>query len=265
MIVDSHCHLDMIAERDDLDSVVDRARQAGVGTMLTISTKLSNLDRIKGIAEHYDDVWCAVGVHPHEAGNEGQTKPNAVVAAAQHPRVIAIGESGLDYHYNFATKQDQRRSFRAHIRAAQQTGLPLVVHAREADDEIAEILRDEYHLGGPFGCVMHCFSSGRELAMAALDLGFHISFSGIVTFKKSESLRDIAKEVPADKLLIETDAPYLAPQPKRGKPNEPSYVRYTCEHLAETLGMSADELARRTTANFFALFDRAERPAAAAA
>ncbi len=265
MIVDSHCHLDMIAERDDLDAVVARAREAGVATMLTISTKLTNLDRIRGIAEHYDDVWAAVGVHPHEAGNEGQTVPDAVVAAAQHPRVIAIGESGLDYHYHFASKQAQRANFRAHIQAAQQTGLPLVVHAREADDEVAEILRAEHANGGPFGCVMHCFSSGRDLAMAALDLGFHISFSGIVTFKKSQALRDIAKEVPDDKLLIETDAPYLAPQPKRGKPNEPSYVRYTCEHLADTLGTAPEELAARTTANFFALFDRAERPAAAAA
>jgi TatD DNase family protein len=265
MIVDSHCHLDMIAERDDLDAVVARAREAGVATMLTISTKLSNVDRIRGIAAHYDDVWAAVGVHPHEAGNEGQTAPDAVIAAAQHPRVIAIGESGLDYHYHFASKAAQRANFRAHIQAAQQTGLPLVVHAREADEEVAEILREEHANGGPFGCIMHCFSSGRDLAMAALDLGFHISFSGIVTFKKSQALRDIAKEVPDDKLLIETDAPYLAPQPKRGKPNEPSYVRYTCEHLADTLGTAPEELAARTTANFFALFDRAERPAAAVA
>jgi TatD DNase family protein len=187
-----------------------------------------------------------------------------VIAAAGDPKVVAIGESGLDYHYNFATQEDQRRNFRVHIRAAQATGLPLVVHAREADDEVAEILRDEYRLGGPYGCVMHCFSSGRELAMAALDLGFHISFSGIVTFKKSQELRDIAKEVPRDKLLVETDAPYLAPQPKRGKPNEPSYVAYTADYLAQTLDMSRADLETCTTDNFFALFDRAARPRAAA-
>jgi TatD DNase family protein len=260
MLVDSHCHLDMIAERDDLDAVVARARNAGVGTMLTISTKLSNVATIRGVAEHYADVWCAVGVHPHEAGNEGQGSPEAIVEAAQHPKVAAIGESGLDYYYNFASKEDQRRNFRAHIRAAQETGLPLVVHARDADEEVAEILRDEVHLGGDFGCVMHCFSSGRDLALAALDLGFYISFSGIVTFKKSETLREIAREVPKDRLLIETDAPYLAPQPKRGKPNEPSYVAYTADSLAATLGMTRAELEEVTTDNFFKLFDRARRP-----
>lgn len=263
MFVDSHCHLDMIAERDDLTSVVARARESGVATMLTIATKMSNLDRIRGIAAAYEDVWCAVGVHPHEASREGQSTPEDLVAAADHPKVVAIGESGLDYHYTFSSKEDQRTNFRANIRAAQRTGLPLVVHAREADEEVAEILRDEVHLGGPFGCVMHCFSSGRDLAMTALDLGFHISFSGIVTFKKSEQLRKIAQDVPRDRLLIETDAPYLAPQPKRGKLNEPSYVTYTADHLAGTFGMSRDELAAVTTENFFTLFNRAQRPSGA--
>ena len=258
MLVDSHCHLDMIAERDDLSAVVQRARDVNVRTLLTISTKLSNIKTIKGIAEHYREVWCAVGIHPHEAGNEGQETPDALVAAAQHPKVVAIGESGLDYHYNFASKETQRQNFRANIRAAQITGLPLVVHARQADEEIAEILRDEVNRGGYFDCVMHCFSSGRDLAMMALDLGFYISFSGIVTFKKSGDLRDIAKEVPLERMLVETDAPYLAPQAKRGKPNEPSYVIYTARDLAETLGETPERLADITTRNFFDLFKKAD-------
>ena len=261
MLVDSHCHLDMIAEREDLDAVVARARDAGVGTMVTISTKLSNFDGVRAVAERYADVWCTVGVHPHEAGSEGQGTPARVVELAAHPRVVGIGESGLDYHYDFSPRDAQRESFRAHIRAAQETGLPLVVHAREADAETAEILREEYERGGPYGCVMHCFSSGAGLARAALDLGFYISFSGIVTFKKSEELREIARATPRERLLIETDAPYLAPTPKRGKPNEPGYVAHTADSLAETLGLSRADLEAVTTENFFRLFARATPPA----
>lgn len=262
MLVDSHCHLDMIAERDDLDEVIARARRAEVGTMVTISTKLSTFPRVREIAESYDDVWCSVGVHPHEAGSEGQTAPDKVVELADHPRVVGIGESGLDYHYDFSPREAQAESFRAHIRAAQQTGLPLIVHSREAEDDTARILREEYERGGPYGCVMHCFSSKPPLAWAALELGFYISMSGIVTFKKSEELREVARQTPADRLLIETDAPYLAPVPKRGKPNEPSYVSFTADHLAETLGVSRSELAKRTTENFFRLFDKAKPKAA---
>jgi len=263
MLVDSHCHLDMIAERDDLDDVVSRARRAEVGTMLTISTKLTTFPKVRAIAETYDDVWCSVGVHPHEAGAEGQGTPERVVELTDHPRVVGIGESGLDYHYDFSPRPAQQESFRAHIRAAQETGVPLIVHSREAEEDTARILREEYERGGPYGCVMHCFSSRAELAWAALELGFHISFSGIVTFKKSDALREVAKAVPLDRLLIETDAPYLAPVPKRGKPNEPAYVSFTADYLAEVLGLSRAELAAKTSENFFRLFEKATPPAAA--
>jgi len=264
MLVDSHCHLDMLAEREDLDAVVARARAADVGTLVTISTKLSRFDGVRAIADRYPEVWCTVGVHPHEAGTEGQGSPERLVALADaDPRVVGIGESGLDYHYDFSPREAQQESFRAHIRAAQQTGLPLVVHAREADDDIAAILEAERARGGAIRGVMHCFSSGPALARAALALGFYISFSGIVTFKKSEELRAIARETPRARLLVETDAPYLAPVPKRGKPNEPAYVAHTAAHLAETLDLSADDLATITTENFFRLFDRARPPESA--
>lgn len=262
MLVDSHCHLDMIAAKQDLDEVVARARRAGVGTMLTISTTLSGFDDVRAVAERYDDVWCSVGVHPHEAGTEGQAAPDRLTELADDPLVVGIGESGLDYHYDFSPRPAQQQSFRAHIRAAQQTGLPLIVHAREADGDTAAILREEFGAGGPYDCVMHCFSSGRGLAEAALELGFYISFSGIVTFKKAEELREIASIVPRDRLLIETDAPYLAPVPKRGKPNEPAYVAYTADVLAGHLGMSRDRLAGITAENFFRLFERARPPKA---
>lgn len=263
MLVDSHCHLDMIAERQDLDEVVARARRAGVGTMLTISTTLSGFPAVRDIAASYDDVWCSVGVHPHDAGPEGPTTPTRLIELAGDARVVGIGESGLDYHYDNSPRPAQQESFRAHIQAAQQTGLPLIVHSREAEADTARILREEYNAGGAYGCVMHCFSSGRALAEAALDLGFYISFSGIVTFKKADELRAIARDTPRERLLIETDAPYLAPVPKRGKPNEPAYVTHTAAFLAEHLELSDTELADLTTANFFRLFDRARPPAAA--
>lgn len=263
MLVDSHCHLDMLAEREDLDAVLDRARAAGVGTLVTISTKLSSFDGVRAVAERYPEVWCTVGVHPHEAGAEGQGSPERLLALAEDPRVVGIGESGLDYHYDLSPRAAQQESFRAHIRAAQATGLPLVVHAREADADIAAILQEERARGGPIRGVMHCFSSGPALARAALELGFYISFSGIVTFKKAEQLREIAHETPRARLLVETDAPYLAPVPKRGRPNEPAYVAYTAAHLAETLALSAEDLAAVTTENFFRLFDRAVPPGSA--
>jgi TatD DNase family protein len=263
MLVDSHCHLDMIAEKQDLDEVVARARRAGVRSLVTISTTLSGWDRVRGIAETYEDVWCSVGVHPHEAGPEGQSNPDKLIELAQHHRVVGIGESGLDYHYDNSPRDAQAESFRTHIRAARETGLPLIVHAREADDDIARILREGY-AEGPYDCVMHCFSSGQGLAEAALDLGFYISMSGIATFKKAEEIREVARMTPADRLLVETDAPYLAPEPKRGRPNEPSYVSYTADRLCETLGLERAELERRTTENFFRLFSRATPPADAA-
>jgi TatD DNase family protein len=263
MLVDSHCHLDMVAARDDVDEVVARANRAGVATMVTISTTLSGFADVLAIAKRCQDVWCSVGVHPHEAGAEGQSAPDKLVELAADPAVVGIGESGLDYYYDKSPRPAQEESFRVHIRAAQQTRLPLIVHSRDAEADTARILREEYEAGGPYSCVMHCFSSGKELAEAALDLGFYISFSGIVTFKKSGELRDIASTVPRERLLIETDAPYLAPVPKRGKPNEPSYLSYTADFLAEHLGMSREELAETTTANFFRLFDRARPPQSA--
>lgn len=263
MLIDSHCHLDMVARNADLDEVVARARRAGVAGMVTIATALSRVPAVKDIADRYDDVWYAVGVHPHDAGEEGQTCPDRLIALAEDDdRVVAIGESGLDYHYDRSPRDAQKTSFRAHIQAAQATGLPLVVHAREADDDIAALLREGYEQGGPYSCVMHCFSSGRDLAETALELGFYISLSGIVTFKKSDELRAIARDVPMDRLLIETDAPFLAPMPKRGKPNEPAYVSHTAAYLAEHLGVSTADLAERTTANFFRLFTRAQPPTA---
>jgi TatD DNase family protein len=264
MLVDSHCHLDMIAEKQDLDEVVARAKRAGVRSLVTISTTLSGWDRVRAIAESYDDVWCSVGVHPHEAGPEGQSAPDRLIELAQHPRVVGIGESGLDYHYDNSPRDAQAESFRTHIRAARETGLPLIVHAREADEDIARILREGYE-DGPYSCVMHCFSSGKGLAEAALELGFYISMSGIATFKKAEEIREVARMTPADRLLVETDAPYLAPEPKRGRPNEPSYVSYTADRLAETLGLERTELEARTTENFFRLFSRATPPADASA
>lgn len=261
MLVDSHCHLDYLAGEEDLDAVVERARAAGVGTMLTIGTRLDRFPEVAAIAERYADVWCTVGVHPHEAGEEGQAGPERLLELTEHAKVVGIGESGLDYHYDNAPRPAQRDSFRAHVRAARDSGLPLVVHAREADDDVAAILR-EGREEGPFACVMHCFSSGRALARQALELGFSISFSGIVTFKAADELRGIAREVPIERLLVETDAPYLAPVPKRGRRNEPAYLAHTAAVLAELKGLPAEELARATSDNFFRLFGKAKRPEA---
>jgi len=258
MLIDSHCHLDMVARNTELDDAMTRAGSAGVSGMVTIATTPARYDTVRPIAERYANVWCGVGVHPHDAGEAGLTQPDSLVELAEHdPLVVGIGESGLDYYYDASPREAQQVSFRQHIRAAQRTGLPLIVHARDADADVAAILREEYERGGPYGCVMHCFSSGRGLAEAALDLGFYISFSGIVTFKKSEELRAIARDVPPDKLLVETDAPFLAPVPKRGKPNEPAYVRHTADYLAEHLGYDSSAFEALTTDNFFHLFSEA--------
>jgi len=264
MLIDSHCHLDMVASNTDLDDAMSRAGGAGVAGMVTIATTLARYEHVRPIAERYPNVWCGVGVHPHDAGEAGLTDPERLIALAENdPLVVGIGESGLDYHYDASPREAQQTSFRQHIRAAQRTGLPLIVHARDADDDVAHILRDEYERGGPYSCVMHCFSSGRGLAEAAMELGFYLSFSGIVTFKKSEELRAIARDAPRDKLLVETDAPFLAPVPKRGRPNEPSYVRHTADHLAEHLGYEIAEFEALTTENFFRLFSAARLDRAA--
>lgn len=259
MLVDSHCHLDYLARDGDLDEVVARARRAGVGRMLTICTKVTEFETIRGIAGQYDDVWCTVGIHPHEAEAEPAVTTEKLVDLARDPMVAGIGETGLDYFYEHSPREQQQASFRAHIVASRETGLPIIVHTRDADDDTADILEDEY-AKGPFPGVIHCYSTGRELAERALAIGFYISLSGIVTFKKAEALRETAAILPMDRLLVETDAPYLAPVPNRGKRNEPSYVVHTAAALAELRGVSVNEIETSTTDNFFNLFNRVSRP-----
>jgi TatD DNase family protein len=259
MLVDSHCHLDFDGLRDDLPGVLDRAAEAGVGTMLTISTKISTFPRVLAIAETYDNVWCTVGIHPHDAANEPETSAEELMRHAENPKVVGIGETGLDYFYEHSPREAQRRAFLEHICAARETGLPLVIHSRDADEDMAAILRDEMGKGA-FPALMHCFSSGPELARAAVELGLSISLSGIITFKKADELRAIAAEVPFTKLLVETDSPYLAPVPHRGQTNEPSFVRHTAEKLAEIKGVDLAQIETATTTNFFELFSKAERP-----
>jgi TatD DNase family protein len=255
-LVDSHCHLDYLERDGDLTPVVERALAAGVGTMVTICTKLSEFEQIAAIARRFPRVFCTVGVHPHEAGSEGQNSPERLLELAVRDKVVGIGETGLDYYYEHSPREAQRASFRAHIAAARETGLPLIVHARDADDDTVAVLRDE-HAKGPFPGVIHCFTAGPDLARAALEIGFYISLAGIVTFKKAEDLRATVREVPLDRLLVETDSPYLAPVPRRGKTNEPANVVYTAAALAELRGLPAADFADRTTENFFRLFTRA--------
>ncbi len=260
-LVDSHCHLDFPELQAELDNVIERARAAGVGTMVSICTRMDNFPTVVGIAEGYDHIWCTVGVHPHEAEDAGALTTDELVVKAGHEKCVGIGEAGLDYYYDRSPRDIQAQVFRIQIAAARQTGLPIVVHSRDADDDMAEILAEETGQGA-FKGVMHCFSSSRRLALKAVDLGFYISFSGILTFKNAHDLRETAKLVPADRLLVETDAPFLAPVPKRGKRNEPGFVAHTAEKLAEIRGISTDSLTDLTTENFFALFSKAERPAA---
>lgn len=260
MLVDSHCHLDYLErEGEALEEVVARAQRAGVGRLVTISTKLSEFDTIRSIAERFEPVFCSVGVHPHEAGEEGVEDPASLLSRSEHPKVVGIGETGLDYFYEHSPRDAQQRSFRAHIAAARESGLPLIVHARDADADTVAILQEE-HARGPFPGVIHCFTAGPELAQAALEIGFYISLAGVVTFKKAEALRETVRQVPLERLLVETDAPYLAPVPKRGKRNEPAYVVHTAEKMAELMGVSGEELAEATTANFFRLFSKVPAP-----
>lgn len=257
MLVDSHCHLDFPDFADDLDGVIARARAAGVGCMLTIGTHVSRFDRVLAIAQRHDPVFCSVGIHPHEAAKEPEvTAEHLVRMAARHPKIIAFGESGLDFHYDYSPRDVQERVFRTHIAAARQSGLPLIVHTREADAETLDILRDE-QAKGPFPGLIHCFSTGRALAEGVLDLGMSLSISGIVTFKRADGLRSIVRDIPLDRLLVETDAPYLAPVPRRGKRNEPAYTAHTAACVAEVLGLTPEALAQRTTENFFRLFAKA--------
>ena len=264
MLVDSHCHLDFPDFASELDAVVARAEAAGVGRIVTISTRVRRHADVLAIAERFPNVFCSVGTHPHNAHEELDVTAADLVQRARHPKVVAIGEAGLDYHYDYSPRGAQEQGLRAHIAAARETGLPLVIHCREADADMARILEEET-ARGPFAAVLHCFTGSRELALAGIRLGLYVSFTGILTFKNSANLREIAAELPADRILVETDAPYLAPGRFRGKRNEPAYVVETAKVLAETRGTTLDEIARQTTENFFRLFAKVPRAAAAAA
>lgn len=255
MLVDSHCHLDFPDFAEERAAIVARALVAGVGRMVTISTRVKRFQQILEIAESFKEVFCSVGTHPHNAAEELDITTEDLVRLAEHPKVVAIGEAGLDYFYDKAPRDAQAQGLRTHIAAARKTGLPLVIHARNADDDMIAILRDETGKGA-FPFILHCFSSGRRLAEVGVELGGYVSFSGILTFKNSAELRDIARDVPRDRLLVETDAPYLAPVPHRGQRNEPAYVTETARVLAETIGTNQDEIARITTNNFFRLFSK---------
>jgi TatD DNase family protein len=263
VIVDSHCHLDYpgLAEREA--EVVENARKAGVGLMVTIATKRGSWKDVVALAGRHPNVVCALGVHPHEAGKEGLDHPAPLIESAAEPKVVAIGESGLDYFYDFAPRDRQVTSFRAHIAAARETGLPLIVHTRDADDDTASSLEEEM-AAGPFNGVVHCFSSSRRLAERAVAIGLHLGIGGILTFKRSDELRAIVRDMPLDHLLLETDAPYLAPIPMRGRTNEPAFTAHVARVLAEVKGLPVAEIERATTANFFRLFTRAEPLNAAA-
>lgn len=255
MLVDSHCHLDFPDFDAERDAVIDRAAAAGVGLMVTISTRVRKFDQIRTIAERYDRVYCSVGTHPHNAGEERDVTTEELVRLSDHPKVVAIGEAGLDYFYDKAPRDAQAEGLRRHIAAARQTGLPLVIHARDADGDMAAILEDEMGKGA-FPAVLHCFSSGRGLALTGIRLGLYVSFSGILTFKRSDELRAIAAELPLDRLLVETDAPYLAPQPWRGKRNEPALAVFTAARIAQLKGLAVEDVWRRmgrTAAGFFGL------------
>jgi TatD DNase family protein len=264
MLIDSHCHLDFPDFAAELDAVVGRARAAGIERMVTISTRVARQNDVLGIAERFPDVFCSVGTHPHYAHEELDVTAADLVARTRHAKVVALGEAGLDYHYDNSPREAQERGFRTHIAAARETGLPLVIHSREADDDTARILEEETKQGA-FPAVLHCFTGGLDLARRAVALGHFISFTGILTFKNSDALRAIAAALPADRILVETDAPYLAPGRFRGKRNEPAYVVETAKVLAATRGVSLDEIAKQTTENFFRLFAKVPRPTAAAA
>jgi len=252
-LADSHCHLNYKGLAERQDEVLAVARAAGVTAMLNIATRESEWDDVLAVAERESDVWATVGIHPHEADKHPDVDTAKLVDRAAHPRVVGIGESGLDYYYDHSDRDRQRASFRSHIAASRETGLPIIVHTRDAEDDTADILRDEMGKGAYPG-VIHCFTASGDFARKALDLGFYISISGIVTFKNARDLQDTAKWLPIDRLLIETDAPFLAPVPHRGKPGEPAFVADTCRFLAELRGDDAEELAERTRANFHALF-----------
>lgn len=264
MLVDSHCHLDFPDFAEDFGEVLARASQAGVGRMVTICTKPSAEPVVRALAEAHPPVFYAFGLHPMNVGKEATPTVEALEAIARHPKMVGIGETGLDYHYTEETKAAQAESLRIHIEAARRTGLPLIIHSRDADDDMARILTEE-HRAGAYSCVMHCFSSTRALAEAALELGFYLSMSGIAAFKRSDELRAIFADAPLDRILVETDAPYLAPPPYRGKRNEPAYVAHTAKAGAAVFDVSEDEFAAATTRNFHRLFTKVPSATQAAA
>ena len=260
LIVDSHCHLDYEGLSERLPEVLANCKTQGVGLMLSISSLVKNFPRLLAIAEAHDNIFCTVGTHPHHAHEELDVPVSELVRLAQHPKVIGIGEAGLDYHYDLSPRDAQMQGFRNHIAAARETGLPLVIHTRMAEEDTAKVLEEEMGKGA-FKAVLHCFTSQQWLAEKGVELGLYVSFSGILTYKTADDLRTTAKVLPLDRILVETDSPYLAPIPFRGKSNEPSYVVKTLEQLASLRGLSRDEMAYLTSANFFRLFDKVKVPA----
>ncbi|HCM84184.1 MAG TPA: LuxR family transcriptional regulator [Rhodospirillaceae bacterium] len=260
MLVDSHCHLDFPDfATEGADKIVQRATERGVGYMQTICTHISKFDQVRAVAEKFPNVFCSVGVHPHHSNEDSeQTTTAEIIEKSNHPKVIGIGEAGLDYFYDFSPKEKQKQVFRQHIEACLETGLPLIIHSRDAEDDTIDVI-EETRAGAPLKALLHCFSSSHAMAMRALELGYSFSFSGIVTFPKSLEIQQTAKEIPLDRILVETDAPYLAPPPYRGKRNEPAYVLHVAEKIAELKGVTPPEIARATTDNFFRIFDKAVR------
>jgi TatD DNase family protein len=259
LVVDSHCHLDYDGLTERLPEVLGNAEAAGVGLMISIGTQVKKFENLLRIAEENANVFCTVGTHPHHAHEELDVTIAELVELAKHPKVVGIGEAGLDYHYDLSPRAAQAQGFRTHIAAARETGLPLVIHAREADSDMASILEDEMKKGA-FKPLLHCFTSSMELAQRGLTLGAYVSFSGILTYKSAENLRVVAAEVPMDRLLVETDSPYLAPVPHRGKSNEPAFVIKTLEQLAAVKGVAPEVMAQATTDNFFRLFSKINKP-----
>ena len=259
MLVDSHCHLNFPDFKDDLDGIISRAKGAGVGVMQTICTDMNEFDEVYQITERYKNIYCSVGVHPNDSGSFPITPAETLIEKAALPNVIGIGETGLDYHYENSSRDMQKNSFFEHIKASRETGVPIIIHTRDADEDTIAILEQETAKGS-FKGVLHCFTSSKKLADKAVELGFYISLSGIISFKNSSAIRDAIKDVPLDRLLIETDAPFLAPIPQRGKRNEPSFVIYTNKILSEIKSISEKECAEITTNNFFNLFKKAKKP-----
>jgi TatD DNase family protein len=260
LIVDSHCHLDYEGLANRLPEVLQNCREQGVGLMLSISSRVKNFPRLLAIADAHDNIYCTIGTHPHNAHEELDVTVADLVKLGQHPKVIGIGEAGLDYHYDLSPREAQMQGFKNHIAAARETGLPLVIHTRQAEKDTARVLEEEM-AKGQFKALLHCFTSQQWLAEKGVELGLYVSFSGILTYKNAEDLRTTAKALPIDRLLVETDAPFLAPVPFRGKDNEPSFVVKTLEQLAALRGLSRDEMAHMTSANFFHLFDKVKVPA----